>query len=311
MLRQALASLTFLAAARPVAAEAPRVITDIAPVHSLVSMVMGDLGSPDLLVTAGASAHSHDLRPSRAAALQEADAVFWIGEELMPWMEGPINNLASDAMVVELLHTDGTKELEFRETVLFGDIDDDHGNEHGHGHNHGHDHGDEDLDPHAWLDPENAITWIGIIADTMTTADPENAEIYLKNAANTVQKITEISNVAHEKLAGKEPRYVVFHDAYQYFEARFSVGALAAISLSDASAPGPARLAEIRENVLAVDVKCALSEPTAKPGLLDLVFEGLDVKVYQVDPLGSAFEPGPALYGQLIQSMTDALANCS
>ena len=64
-----------------------RAAADIAPVHSLVAMVMRDAGSPALIVPPGASPHGYALRPSQARALQEAEIVFRIGPGLTPWLE--------------------------------------------------------------------------------------------------------------------------------------------------------------------------------------------------------------------------------
>ncbi|MEL7089622.1 MAG: zinc ABC transporter substrate-binding protein, partial [Planctomycetota bacterium] len=114
-------------------AEAPSVAVDIAPVHSLVARVMDGVGAPSLIVRPGASPHEYSLRPSEAAALQDADLVFWIGEDLTPWMEDAVETLATDATVTALLEADGIKLLDFREGALF----------------EAHEHGDHDDEEHA------------------------------------------------------------------------------------------------------------------------------------------------------------------
>ena len=113
--RLILGTVSLLGLSTAVNAEVPSVAADIPPVHSLVSIVMGDLGTPSLLVQPGASPHGYSLRPSEANALDQADAVFWIGEDLEPWLERSIASLASDAQVVELLEAEGTITLGFRE----------------------------------------------------------------------------------------------------------------------------------------------------------------------------------------------------
>jgi len=100
-------------------AEAPQVAVDIAPVHSLVARVMEGVGTPDLVVQPGASPHEYSLRPSEAAALQEAALVFWVGPDLTPWLTDAIETLAPDAALTTLLDSDGTIKLEFRESALF------------------------------------------------------------------------------------------------------------------------------------------------------------------------------------------------
>ena len=68
--------------------EPPKVLTDIAPVHSLVAQVMGDLGEPELLLQASDEIHHLQLRPSQARAIARADVVIWVGPGLEPWLAG-------------------------------------------------------------------------------------------------------------------------------------------------------------------------------------------------------------------------------
>ncbi|KIN72739.1 High-affinity zinc uptake system protein ZnuA [Sulfitobacter guttiformis KCTC 32187] len=309
---------------------------------------MDGVGKPDLIVQPGASPHEYSLRPSEAAALQNADLVFWIGQDLTPWLTQTIETLAPDAAVTALLETDGTIELEFREGALFGAHDhNDHGTEddqedhaeEGHkaedhdnhtkdghedhakkeaGHDEhredeasheGHDHGAHD--PHAWLSPKNAMTWLNVIAGQLSAADPENAGAYF---ANATAGRTEIEALIGEITATLDPvrdgQFIVFHDAYQYFELDFDFPASGAISISDASDPSPARIAEIQNRIAEQGIDCVLAEPQFNASLVATVLDGTEAKTGILDPLGSDLEPGPALYPQLIRNLSTALAGC-
>jgi zinc transport system substrate-binding protein len=327
-------------------AEVPRVAVDIAPVHSLVARVMDGVGTPDLIIQSGASPHEYSLRPSEASALQEASLVFWIGPDLTPWLTETIETLAPDAALTTLLETEGTIELEFRESALFeahdhGDEDhDDHAKEDGHDdhdhedhaeedghedHDHdehaeeeghedhagheGHDHGAHD--PHAWLSPQNAATWLNVIAAQLSAADPDNAGAYFANAAagrSEMDALVTQVNATLDTVRGG--RFVVFHDAYQYFETDFDFPASGAISIGDASDPSPARIAEIQGRIADESISCVLAEPQFNAGLVTTVLDGSDAKTGVIDPLGSNLELGAALYPQLISNMATALADC-
>jgi zinc transport system substrate-binding protein len=304
-------------------ADAPRVAVDIAPVHSLVARVMDGVGTPDLIVQPGASPHEYSLRPSEATALQNADLVFWIGPDLTPWLTDTIETLAPDAAVTELLEADGTIELAFREGALFEAHDhddedhDDHADEEAGHDDHddeetGHDEHDDDAhDPHAWLSPQNAMTWLNVIAGQLSAADPENAGSYFANAA---AGRTEIEALIDEVTATLDPvrdgQFVVFHDAYQYFESDFDFPASGAISIGDAADPSPARIAEIQGRIAEQGINCVLAEPQFNPGLVATVLDGTQAQTGILDPLGSDLEPGPALYPQLIRNLSTALAGC-
>ena len=291
-------------------ADTPQVAVDIAPVHSLVARVMDGVGMPDLIIQPGASPHEYSLRPSEAAALQNSDLVFWIGPDLIPWLTDTIETLAKDASVTSLLDLDGTVQLDFRESALFEVHDhDDHDDHDGTAAHDKHDHGDHD--PHAWLSPKNAMTWLNVIAGQLSSADPDNAGTYFANAA---AGRTEIELLIGEVTATLDrvrgTRFIVFHDAYQYFEMDFNFQASGAISLSDASDPSPARITEIRDRVMRQGIDCVLAEPQFNPKLIATVLDGTDAKTGIVDPLGSDLEPGSSLYPELIRNLSTALASC-
>lgn len=295
-------------------AQVPRVAVDIPPVHSLVARVMQGVGTPDLIITPGASPHGYSMRPSQAAALANADLVVWVGPGLTPWLERPLANLAAQADVLGLLEVQGTVLLPFREGAVFAakDHDHDHGHNdnHNHGHNHGHDHGA--IDPHAWLDPDNGAIWMGAIAQALSALDPENAALYAANASAGQAELAELSAKIEVLVTPfKGQPYIVFHDAYHYFEARFGVESLGALALSDASAPTPARLAAIREHVADLQIACVFSEPQFNAGLFNAVVEDTPARIAVLDPVGVDLPLGPDLYGLLLLQIANEMAGCA
>ena len=300
-------------------ADVPNVTVDIAPVHSLVARVMEGVGSPKLIIPAGASPHEYSLRPSEAKSLQDADMVFWMGEDLAPWLEKSIETLARDAEIVTLLEESGTKLLDFREGALFEEHDhsdhDDHDDHDDHADDKDHDDHDEHAhgahDPHAWLSIANAQTWLNLVAGKLSAADPENAGVYFANAAAGRTEIDSLVAEVNGILAPvRGKNFVVFHDAYQYFETSFDFPAAGAISLGDATDPSPARIAEIQGRVEDEDINCVLSEPQYNRGLVEAVLSGTDAKTGIIDPLGHNLEAGPNLYSDLIRNMAKSLAGC-
>ena len=185
---------------------------------------------------------------------------------------------------------------------------DDHDHEDHAGHE-GHDHGDHD--PHAWLSVQNGSVWLNVIAAQLSSADPDNAGAYFANAAAARDEMAaltgEISAILDPVRGGS---FIVFHDAYQYFETDFDFPASGAISIGDASDPSPARIAEIQGRIRDEGVDCVLAEPQFNPGLVATVLEGTEANTSIIDPLGANLEPGSALYPQLIRNMANALAEC-
>ena len=334
-MRHKLFACTALSLGLPISAQAasPSVAVDIAPLHSLVSQVMEGVGKPNLLIPAEASPHQYTLRPSQAKALSGSKVVFWIGESLTPWLEKALDNVASSAHRVEMLEIEGTITHAFREGATFESHN--HGEDEAHeeeDHHEGahhekethahHDDHEEDThhdehdhhgkDPHAWLDPQNAKHWVNSIRDTLSKQDPANASIYSRNAAKATASLDTLIQSTRNKINDLgDPQFIVFHDAYQYFEKRFGISAAGAISLGDAEDPSPARVEEIRETVQKLGVTCVFTEPQYNPGLVKNVFEGTSVSTIGVmDPLGASIPPGSGHYQELIQGMVNSLKKC-
>lgn len=307
-------------------ADVPSVAVDIPPVYSLVDRVMGKLGSPDLIIQQGATPHRYSMRPSEAEALDRADAVFWVSEDLTPWLVDTMEALADDAASVELMETPETLTLGYRQGAAFEQHDHGHehtqnAQEHEHGHHHdhgaadGHDHGHSHagMDPHGWLDPANAQTWLDTIAESLARIDPENAATYQANAQLGKTDLDALINELDTQLDGaRDARFIVFHDAYQYFENRFHLSAAGAISLGDASEPSPARINELQGLVNDLNIDCVFSEPQFNPALVESVFSGTDVNTsIVVDPLGVDLPLGSELYPALLARLADGLTQCA
>ncbi len=280
---------------------APRVATDIPPVQSIVARVMQGVGEPQVIVPPGASPHHYALRPSDAGVLAEADAVFWIGPELTPWLAGPVAALATGAEVVDLIDAEGLLRLDLREGGPF----EAHDHDHGHGHDHGH------VDAHVWLDPQNGVAIAAAVAGHLARIDPENAGAYAANAAGFAAEMAELEATLAADLAPVRGRpYVVFHDAYQYFEARFDVPAAGSITLGDADQPGAARIDEIRTRIRDEGVVCVFAEPQLESRLIATVIEGSGAGTGILDPEGAGLELGPDLYPELLRRLVAGLNDC-
>ncbi len=290
---------------------------------------MGDLGEPQLLLPPGVSVHDFQMRPSDASVLESAGIVIWTGPSLAPWLTEPLETLATSATHLALLESEGWDPLPLRSDAAFDD-----GHDHGHGeeaghddhdhaeeaahddHDHDHDHDDHghdhgDTDPHAWLSPAVASAWLGTIADTLAAADPANADTYRANAAAAVERLSALQASLTAELAPLAGRaYVVPHDAYQYFETAFGLPASGAIALSDAAAPGPARVAELRDRVAQGDIACILTDPQTNPEWSAVLREEGLAETAIVDADGTMVTPGPDAHVTILRNIADALAGC-
>jgi zinc transport system substrate-binding protein len=331
--------ITLAFASTPALAEVPAVVTDIPPVHALVSQVMGELGQPVLLLERGADEHDFQLRPSQAASVADADLVVWIGPELTPWLDSAIVSRPEGGSSLALLSAEGTMTRAYADEAD-GDEHAEEGHdqaeeakdhaeaghddraEEGHddseaGHDdhsaEGHDDNAHDgADPHVWLDPGNGRTWLGLIAAELSRLDPDNAAIYAANAAAAAQGIDALDAEIVTILAPVRDKPVVtFHDAYGYFGDHFGLTFAGSIALGDASSPGAQRLKELRETMEAGDVLCIFPEAQHDTALITQMAEGTGARIGGVlDPVGSTLEPGPGAYAALLKGMATAFADC-
>ena len=292
--RRAAAALAFalLAATagwhpRAEAARPARVVVSILPVHALAAGVMAGVGEPVLLIRAGASPHDASLRPADARALGAADLVIWVGPGLETFLEAPLRTLAGAARVITLTDALARNGAELLTAPPRG------------------------INPHLWLDPEIAGRIVRLTATALSELDPANAAAYRANAARMTDKLHGLDRDLRDRLAPvAELPYVVFHDAYAYFEARYALSAAGAFTVNPAIPPGARRLAGLRARIVEVGALCLFSEPQFNPAVVEALAAGTSARVRTLDPLGAGITPGPEAYFRLMRALAEGLAGC-
>ena len=283
-----------------------KVVTSIKPLHSLASYLMDGVGKPDLIVDGFGSPHGFSMKPSHAKMLQNADLVFWVGEDLESFLEKPLSSIAKKAEKIELMETKGLQVLKFRERNIF-DEHDDHDDHDGHDDHEGHAHGE--FDPHIWLDPINAKVILFEMSKHLIELDAKNESVYRDNLSKAYKEIDNLTKDVTAEL-NKSVASIVFHDAYQYFEKRFKVNILGAFTVNTDVMPGAEQLAEIREIIEHDKVSCVFSEPQFNPDIIKAVAKDMNIKTGVVDPLGATLNPGKDLYFKLIRNMSSSFKGC-
>lgn len=294
------------------AAEAPKVVASIQPLESIAIAVMDGVGEPTVLLPPGTSPHHAALRPSQARSLQDADVVFWIGATLESFLERPLDSLSGGADAAPLITAKGLSLLKVREGDGFETHDHAHGHdEHGHDDHDGHDDHAEhmgEMDPHFWLDPRNGIVIAKVMAERLAAVDPAHADAYRANAEAFAAEMSEVEAEIDAMLAPvRDKPFIVFHDAYQYFESRFGMAAAGAITLSPETPPGAARIAEIRETITSARAACAFTEPQFSDAIVASVLDGTDAGTALMDPIGAG---GAGGYADMFRANAKAVAEC-
>ncbi len=268
----------------PAFAKVPTVETDIPPVAALVAQVMGDLGTPGMLLDKGGDEHDLQLRPSQMRALNAAQLLVWVGPDLTPGLDearASAPNLASLA----LLDDPATHRI---------------------------DYSDGGVNPHAWLDPTNAYAWAGLIADRLGQLDPENAATYHANATAAQADIANLDTTLAARLAPLKRPFVTYHDAYGYLTQHYHLPFAGGLAAGDAAPPGAARLSDLHDQAASGAIACAFPEVQHDPALITNLASGTRLFIGPaLDPVGSSLDPGPQAYATLMTTLTDALLTCA
>ena len=315
-----------------------KVVASIKPIHSLASYLMNGVAKPDLIVDGYASPHGFAMKPSHAKMLQNADLIFWVGEDVENFLEKPLGSIAKKAEKIELMQIKGLQVLKFRERNIFDDHDDhghddhdkkedhdshakkedhddhgkkedhdDHGKKEDHDDHERHAHGE--FDPHIWLDPINAKVILNEMVEHLIENDPKNEAKYKSNLDEALKDIDKLTADVKSEL-NQSVASIVFHDAYQYFEKRFNVNILGAFTVNTDVMPGAEQLAEIREIIEHDKVACVFSEPQFNPDIIKAVAKDMNIKTGVIDPLGATLDPGKDLYFNLIRNMSKSFKGC-
>ena len=147
------------------------------------------------------------------------------------------------------------------------------------------------------------------VAKQLVQLDAKNSSVYKSNSKKALVEIDNlIQNI--QKNISKDLRFVVFHDAYQYFENRFGIQVLGALTVNTDVMPGAKQLSEIREVIEHEKVNCLFSEPQFNPAIIKSIAKDTNVKTGILDPLGAKLDKGKNLYFDLLKNMSSSFKGC-
>jgi zinc transport system substrate-binding protein len=302
---QIAALFIFLTSASCAQADTPKVVASVKPIHSLVAAIMGDTGSPELLVSGGASPHTFSLKPSHATSLSRADLVFWVGPDLEGFLVGPIANLTKEDASISLMRAEGVTLLDAREGGVWGTHEDHDGHRHG----HEEEETDHSLDPHLWLDIDNALALVSSIEKQLSKTYPDLAPSFSENASALRQELQTLDKSLKGQLGPvTDIPYIVFHDAYQYFEERYDLSPAGSVTANPEVRPGAGRVADLKQ--ASNSAVCVFAEPQFEARILQLLTEDEGVHLGYLDPLGSALPAGPDHYAATLRTLADSITDC-
>ena len=285
------------------AAEVPQVVVTLKPIHALVSGVMQGVGEPSLLLSGGESPHTYSLKPSQMKQLQQAQLIVWVGSAIESFLVKPLQTVSKEVRQLSLLEVQGLHLHKARRGGIWEE-------EHEH---HADAATDKDhLDQHIWLDPRNAQLIVQAVSEQLQQLDPAHSSRYAENANRLNARLDALDkNLMQQLKPFRTVALMVFHDAYQYFEERYGLNVVGAISISPENRPSAKRLHQLRERIQTAQVRCVFSEPQFEPSLITPLIENTQVKRGVLDPNGMDLAVGSEAYFSLLMNLTNAVKTCA
>lgn len=303
-----------------------KVVTSIKPLHGLVEMILGDTGMAIRMVPNGISPHDATLRPSDRRHMEQADLVVLIDRHFETNYARALREDEQDK-VLEISQIPGMMVLNRRvDTIAIDEHDDDHHDDEHHDDHRGHahdDHGDHDdhddhhahddspYDLHLWLSPDNGVTILDAVATRLTKLYPEHGGEFARNAMAAKEQIKAADADVRAKLEPfRGQPFIVYHDAYAYFEETYGLNMAASILGHHDAATQAKRVRALREKVSSGDVGCIFHEPQFSKRILKAIDPDGDANHVSLDPIGEHLQEGKTLYPSLLRSLADSITEC-
>ena len=302
-------------------AEKINAAASIRPLHSLLSLLMENIGEANLLLKGKASPHHYQLRPSEIKNIRKQNIIFWIGENVETSLIKPLaqtQNLSNPPILINMVETGKFRLLKTRDNDIDDDDHDAHKSEHDDDDAHD-DHDDDDHhghgvnDSHIWTDPDNAEIMLKIMAKALIAADPANKILYRKNLKNALREMNNLEKQIRAKLKPSRKNnnpILLWHDGTQYFEQAFNIDNVAAIIQPNEDVPPSGK--HLRTIINRFDAKsCIITQPQ----FTDKVPPALKRQNYKIvrniDPTGNHLPAGKDLYAAFLNHLADKFNACA
>lgn len=286
-------------------AEPPRVAASIRPLHSLVANVMQGVAAPRLLVAGNNSPHGYQLKPSERAMLEEAEIIFLISPQFETFLAHALASAPKNLHVVAMADVPEMNLLPQRSGGMWET------HSHDEKHLHHHEEAPTRMDYHVWLDPVRASMMVSAIEKALSDRYPEHTKAFRANATRMIEKLAALDAALVDRLLEvKHVPFIVFHDGYQYMEARYGLRAVGSITLHPEAPVSAKRLRALRNKTTTLGAMCVFREPRYSARLVESLTEGTPARIATLDPMEYAASADEDYYAASMHALADALTRC-
>ncbi|MBN2373995.1 zinc ABC transporter substrate-binding protein [bacterium] len=269
-----LISIAFIClSARRSSAKNLNVVASIFPLQEFAKAVGGKKVKVDMLLPPGAEPHTWEPRPSDIVTITKADIFIYIGAGMEPWIKDVLEGAKHDSLTI-VEASDWIDLIEEKGLSLS---------------NHDHHH-PKGADPHIWLDFYNDQIIIDKIAEAFCLRDPDDTNLYMQNAADYKNKLSDLDKRYIQGLEGCKGAYMIFggHSAFSYLTKRYGLHQVTLYGISPDSEPSPKKLAEVVDLTKKLGIKTVFFEKMVNDRLARVIAE-------ETGAATLALNPGPNL----------------
>ncbi|MEX2131164.1 MAG: zinc ABC transporter substrate-binding protein [Pseudohongiellaceae bacterium] len=271
-----------------------QILASIKPLQLIAGAIVDRDELVSSLIPANQSPHHYSMRPSDRVALDSAQLIIWIGSELETFLTGAIAQTDPDQTVLQL-----SKQAELNLLTLrmqFAGL--------GEG-------GAAQLDPHLWLDTANALTIARMVTDSVSQIDPAGADKYRLNLQSFTGQIDDLNTYMDQQLQDVRGKpYIVYHDAYQYLEARYSLEPLLALAEDTEVQPGIRHILNTRRTIREARPLCLFKDKDSSPATIATMLSGYALNQVELDILGIDIIADADGYIEMMRKIVNDMNSC-
>jgi len=257
----------------------PKVLASIKPLQLIAQAILGEVSPAQVLLPPGASPHHYSMRPSDMVKLHQADVIIWLGDESEYYLAKPLKKLAAEKPVVNLAK------------YLVRGVD-------------GY------PDPHLWLSSKLGIAVAKALTEQLSEIDHERAGAYRHNLSVFIAELAQLDDQIRLELREHEIRYLVYHDAYRYFEQDYGLAHRGIVSLHPEINPGAKHLLKLQRVIENERVQCIIAEPQSNQAVLGILRGESELKLLLLDPLGEAIAVDQKAYAHFLRIVAETFKRC-
>lgn len=274
------------------------VISSVRPIGFITEAIASGVTNTDILLPDGASPHTYSLKPSDLVKIKNADLIIWVGEDMEVFMPTVLKNV-DEQKQIELMDVPEIKSL-LRTNHHDDEIPHDD-NDHHHG----------EYDEHIWLSPKIAKIIAKSIHDKLIKLYPNKVQLLDANLNEFITNLSETEqNIAKKLISVQNRGYFVFHDAYGYFESQFGLKNLGSFTINPAVQPGVQTVYAIQKKLAEHQAVCVFREPQFSPAVIKKLVNGTNVKIGELNPLGTGIIVEKGAYSHFLLTLTQELLDC-